>query len=50
MVAIGGGSRQRFQHIRLRSVTAALNISLLDFSALDESAIDGSHHEDRTVD
>ncbi|HBK99317.1 MAG TPA: hypothetical protein DD001_19370 [Microcoleaceae bacterium UBA10368] len=24
--------------------------SLLDFSALDESALDGSHHEDRTVD
>jgi hypothetical protein len=24
--------------------------SLLDFSALDESAIDGSHHENKTVD
>ena len=24
--------------------------SLLDFSALDESALDGSHHEDKTVD
>jgi hypothetical protein len=24
--------------------------SLLDFSTVDESAIDGSHHEDKTVD